>query len=308
LLARHTVPPTTRNRHAASSRQQLPHQNHIQPLRVRKRKPDRRNVPRPHQRSIESAWKVPGRRPETQQKKPQQRHFVDTTRLGTRRHRRRHPQKKRYRCHLYLIGAGQGQSKPRKRQQRRRRQTPRTPRTSQKTVRRTRIHSQPTLPRPRRQQTRRPRTPTQRRHCKPRSRTQHTKQACQSPTQPPKSLEEDREVFYIVENGKAAKLQNIVEDPKNRRGNEYQDENGSYSYYTDEDGQAFTQFEQLGKAEYRVIEIDGEELEVHDQKVEPECPELDHNEREDLEEFCLYREDGFCNELEEPCVLTTSDD
>jgi len=119
-----------------------------------------------------------------------------------------------------------------------------------------------------------------------------------------RAVEKDREVFYIVQQGKAAKLQNIVDDPKNRRGNQYQDDNGSYSYYTDENGEAFTQFEDLDDAEYRVIEITGEDLEVHDEAVEPECPELGENSREDLEAFCLHRdEDGFCNELEQPCVL-----
>jgi hypothetical protein len=42
---------------------------------------------------------------------------------------------------------------------------------------------------------------------------------------------------------------------------------------------------------------------------EAECPELAHNEREDLENFCLYRdEDGFCSALETSCVLTKADD
>ncbi len=119
-----------------------------------------------------------------------------------------------------------------------------------------------------------------------------------------RAVKEDREVFYIVENGKAAKLQNIVDDPKNRRGNEYSDEQGSYSYYTDEDGEAYTDFEDLENAEYRVIEIGEDKLEVHDKKIEPECPELQHNTEEDLQAFCLHRdEDGFCTELEQPCVL-----
>lgn len=119
-----------------------------------------------------------------------------------------------------------------------------------------------------------------------------------------RAAEQDKEVFYVVEEGKAAKLQNIVDDPKNRRGNEYEDEKGSYSYYKDENGEAFTQFEDLADAEYRVIEVQGGELEVHDEAVEPECPELGENSRDDLEAFCLHREeDGFCTELEQSCVL-----
>ncbi len=119
-----------------------------------------------------------------------------------------------------------------------------------------------------------------------------------------RAVEEDREVFYIVEGGKATKLQNIVDDPKNRRGNEYNDEQGSYSYYTDEDGEAYTDFIEVEEAEYRVIEIGEDKLELHDQKIEPECPELQHNTEEDLQAFCLHRdEDGFCTELEQSCVL-----
>ncbi|RCU46998.1 type IV secretory system conjugative DNA transfer family protein [Haloplanus salinus] len=119
-----------------------------------------------------------------------------------------------------------------------------------------------------------------------------------------RAVKQDKEVFYVVQQGKAAKLQNIVEDPKNRRGNEYNDKNGGYSYYKDEDGEAFTEFEDLEDAEYRVIEIQGDNLKVHDEAVEPECPELDANSRDDLEAFCLHREeDGFCTELEQQCVL-----
>jgi len=124
-----------------------------------------------------------------------------------------------------------------------------------------------------------------------------------------RAAEQNREVFYVVEDGKAAKLQNIVDDPKNRRGNEYQDEQGSYSYYTDEDGEEFTEFEDLEDADYRVIEVTEDDLEVHDEEVvEPECPELGENAEEDLKTVCLHRdEDGFCNELEQQCVLLTEE-
>jgi len=119
-----------------------------------------------------------------------------------------------------------------------------------------------------------------------------------------RAAEDDREVFYVVKQGKAAKLQNIVDDPKNRRGSEYDDEKGSYSYYTDEDGEEFTEFDSLEDAEYRVIEVDGEELKVHDDTVDAECPELDANSEEELESFCLHREeDGFCTALGQQCVL-----
>ncbi|MFB1064806.1 type IV secretory system conjugative DNA transfer family protein [Natrinema sp. H-ect4] len=119
-----------------------------------------------------------------------------------------------------------------------------------------------------------------------------------------RATEEDREVFYVVEEGKAAKLQNIVDDPKNRRGNEYEDDEGNYSYYTDEEGEEFTEFGDLEDSEYRVIEVGEGELQVHDEAVEPECPALGENSEEELESFCLHREeDGFCTELEQQCVL-----
>ncbi|WP_159903618.1 type IV secretory system conjugative DNA transfer family protein [Salinirussus salinus] len=122
-----------------------------------------------------------------------------------------------------------------------------------------------------------------------------------------RGVEEDREIFYVVEEGKAAKLENIVSDPVNRRGSEHEDENGTYNYYT-VDGEPITQIDELKQAEYRVLELAGDTLEEHEE-IEDECPELDHNQRDDLENFCLYRDDsGFCSALETQCVLTTSDD
>ncbi len=123
-----------------------------------------------------------------------------------------------------------------------------------------------------------------------------------------RGVQEDREVFFVVEDGKAAKLENIVSDPVNRRGNEHKDDTGSYSYYTDEDGEPITDVEELREAEYRILELSGDTLEEHED-IEDECPELEHNDREDLENFCLYRDDqGFCSALETQCVLTEADD
>ena len=119
-----------------------------------------------------------------------------------------------------------------------------------------------------------------------------------------RAVKEDREVFYVVENGNATKLQNIVDDPKNRRGSEYEDEDGSYSYYKDENGEPFTQFEDLEEADYRIIEIHENNLQIHEEPVEPECPELGENSEEDLKAFCLHREqDTFCTKLETTCTL-----
>lgn len=118
-----------------------------------------------------------------------------------------------------------------------------------------------------------------------------------------RAVKEGREVLFVVEKGKAAKLQNIIDDPRNRRGSQYTDENGSYSYYTSENGEPYTRIEQLENADYRIIEIDEDRLQIH-QEVSPECPEIGEHSREDLETFCLYRsDDGFCSELGQHCVL-----
>lgn len=117
-----------------------------------------------------------------------------------------------------------------------------------------------------------------------------------------RAAEAGRECIFVVEEGNVAKLQNIVEDPKNRRGDEYEDEKGSYSYYL-ADGEPFTDFEGIRDSDYRILEISEDDLEVHNDTVEVECPELDRNERGDLEQFCLHRDDGFCTALETECVL-----
>jgi DNA helicase HerA-like ATPase len=123
-----------------------------------------------------------------------------------------------------------------------------------------------------------------------------------------RGVQEDREVFYVVEEGKAAKLENIVSDPVNRRGNEHEDQKGSYSYYTNKDSEPINELDELKQAEYRILELSGDTLEEHED-IADECPELEHNDREDLENFCLYRDDqGFCSALETQCVLTEADD
>ncbi len=118
-----------------------------------------------------------------------------------------------------------------------------------------------------------------------------------------RGIEEDREIFFVVEEGKAAKLENIISDPVNRRGKDHKDSQGSYSYYSI-NGEPITDVEELKEVEYRILELSSGELKEREE-VENECPELEHNEHEDLENFCLYRdEDGFCTALETQCVLT----
>ncbi|MFC6717189.1 type IV secretory system conjugative DNA transfer family protein [Natrialbaceae archaeon GCM10025810] len=119
-----------------------------------------------------------------------------------------------------------------------------------------------------------------------------------------RATEEDRECIFIVQQGNAKKLENILSDPVNRRGNDHEDSHGSYSYYKGEDCE-FTDTETLlENGEYRIIEAGEDQIEIHNQPVEAECPELDNHPEEDLEDFCLYREDdGHCTQLGQPCVL-----
>jgi hypothetical protein len=114
--------------------------------------------------------------------------------------------------------------------------------------------------------------------------------------------QQDRETIFAVEQGNAEKLENIVSDPVNRHGNEHRDENGSYSYYTDSQGQPIDNIQELATAEYRILEIPTQQEEA---EAEPECPELGGDlSREELQTFCQYRdEDGFCTELKSQCVL-----
>lgn len=128
-----------------------------------------------------------------------------------------------------------------------------------------------------------------------------------SPSKPGKVLknlkraaEHGNECIFLIQEDQGEKLENILEDPVNRQGNNQEDDQGSYSYYT-LNGEPVIDTELLATADYRVIEIPEEQLQ---EDTEPECPELDDNSREDLQTFCLYREDdGFCIDLEQQCVL-----
>ncbi|MXR40082.1 type IV secretion system DNA-binding domain-containing protein [Halobaculum sp. WSA2] len=123
-----------------------------------------------------------------------------------------------------------------------------------------------------------------------------------------RGIKENREVFFVVKNGDAAKLENIISDPVNRRGSEHTDSNGGFSYYKDSDGQPVKDTEQLQNAEYRVLELDGDSLQEIEEP-ETDCPQIDDGfDEEELEDFCLYREeDGYCSELGQECVITTND-
>jgi hypothetical protein len=111
------------------------------------------------------------------------------------------------------------------------------------------------------------------------------------------------ETIFVVEEGNAKKLQNIVEDPVNRRGDTHEDEDGSFDYYKGEDAE-FTEIDGLEDGEYRILEIGEEEMEIHNDSVSAECPHLDDYSEEELESFCIERdEDGYCSALGQQCML-----
>jgi len=119
-----------------------------------------------------------------------------------------------------------------------------------------------------------------------------------------RGLEQGCEVFFVVEEGKGSKLESILSDPVNRRGNSQEDTDGSFSYYTDDlDRVAVEGFRQ---ADYRILEI-GDEINQQGPADRRDCPELPSNDREELENFCFYREDGYCSELGTECVLLNDD-
>jgi len=127
-----------------------------------------------------------------------------------------------------------------------------------------------------------------------------------------RATEEGCECIFVVEEGNAVKLQNIISDPVNRQGSDHEDDEGSYSYYSGEDGE-FTDIGLLeDEGEYRIIKVDTEELEatVHEDNIEVECPQLDNYSEEELGEFCMERdkETGYCSALGQQCVLTETDD
>jgi len=120
-----------------------------------------------------------------------------------------------------------------------------------------------------------------------------------------RAAEQDRQCLYVVEAGNAAKLTNIVDDPVNRRGAQHEDDDGTYSYY-EADGEAFTDIDTVEDAEYAVFEVTDDGA-VHEYATgqEMECPELDDNTQENLEEYCIYRDpdDDHCSKLGAPCVF-----
>lgn len=110
-----------------------------------------------------------------------------------------------------------------------------------------------------------------------------------------RAAKEDREVIFIVESGKGDRLEEIVSDPVNRQGNTHEDDDGSFDYYLTEDGEfGEEKIDAIDEAPYRVFEI----------SPQSDCPMLDQMSEEQLVDHCIHRDpDGFCNALDEPCVL-----
>ncbi|SDQ40752.1 type IV secretory system conjugative DNA transfer family protein [Natronobacterium texcoconense] len=76
-----------------------------------------------------------------------------------------------------------------------------------------------------------------------------------------RAAEDGRECIFVVEEGNADTLRNIVEDPVNRSGDRYRDQHGSYDFYT-EDGEPYTRIEKLEDANYRTLEVQARETET----------------------------------------------
>jgi len=68
-----------------------------------------------------------------------------------------------------------------------------------------------------------------------------------------RAVQKGRECIFVVEPGNAEKLERIISDPVNRQGSEHHDDEGSFSYYTDSQGQPFDQIRRLEDAEYRIL-------------------------------------------------------
>jgi hypothetical protein len=116
-----------------------------------------------------------------------------------------------------------------------------------------------------------------------------------------RAIKQDRQVIFAVEPSNRKKLENILTDPVNRQGNDHTDEQGTYTHYLNNNGQPITNLDLIEDAEHQIIEIPLDD--ESDPKPTEECPELKNIPQNDLEKFCIYRDDGYCTELETDCVL-----
>lgn len=117
-----------------------------------------------------------------------------------------------------------------------------------------------------------------------------------------RAAREDRQTVFVVAEGNAEKLRHIVTNPVNRTKTD--DATDPPTYYQTDDG-PFTALDEITDVEYRILEVDDDDLQVVETADPPTCPELEHCDRADLETFCTFRTaDGHCLELAHPCVLT----
>jgi hypothetical protein len=110
-----------------------------------------------------------------------------------------------------------------------------------------------------------------------------------------RAAEDDKQVIFVVGSGDGERLREIVEDPVNRQGDTHEDDSGSFDYYRTEDGEfGDEKIDRIEGAEYRVLEV----------SPRSDCPRLGEKSKEELQEQCIHRDpDGYCNALDEPCVL-----
>ncbi len=91
--------------------------------------------------------------------------------------------------------------------------------------------------------------------------------------------QQDRDCIFVVQDGNAEKLHNILSDPVNRDGNQHTDEHGSFNYYTDSHGNPFTEIEQFDDARYKILEVTENGLRQYNRH-----QQLDNRQSEDREQ------------------------
>lgn len=121
-----------------------------------------------------------------------------------------------------------------------------------------------------------------------------------------KAVDQNRKCVFVVQEGTATRLESILQDPVNRKGNKHQDEHGGYDYYTD-DEQPFTETDTIAEADYRILVVTPDNK-VYDyaKNQELECPELNPPEttENELTTACVFRDkQGYCTALDTQCLL-----
>jgi hypothetical protein len=94
------------------------------------------------------------------------------------------------------------------------------------------------------------------------------------------------ECIYVVKDGNAERLENILSDPVNRNGNQHRDENGGFNNYTDSEGNPFTGIEPLDDARYRIMEVRDNGLTLYKSQQEIDDSPPAKQENTSFEELC----------------------